>query len=317
MGARQSPHKAKRASRHPEKSAAGLCATRKLRYEFIEAHRDQYPVTIMCYALGLTTSGYYSWRGRPTCCRAQANLELLNEIRIIYRLSRGVYGSRKIHQALQKRGKQCDRKTLARRMSVHGIVAKRQRSFKRTTVQHPSRQAAEKHLAQRFRASRPNQVWLADITYISSQEGWLYPAAVTDLYSRRIIGCIMSNRMPEELTLSALKMATMKRMPAHCKLMHHSAPKGYPGSQYTSKNYQKLLESYGIQVSMSSAGNCYDNAPMESIFSLLKTELIHHESYKTRQEARIRLFDYMGVFYNRQRIHSAIDYQTPTDYESF
>jgi transposase InsO family protein len=196
-------------------------------------------------------------------------------------------------------------------MSVNGIVAKRQRSFKRTTVQHPSRKAAKNHLAQRFRASRPNQVWLADMTYIGTGQGWLYLAAVMDLYSRRIIGWSMSNRMTEELTLSALKMAAMKRLPAHSKLMHHSDR----GSQYTSKNYQQLLDSYGIQVSMSSTGNCYDNAPMESFFSLLKTEMAHHESYKTRQEARSRLFDYMEVFYNRQRIHSAIDYESPVIFE--
>ena len=266
----------------------------------------------MCRCLGLSTSGYYSWRGRPLSPRAQANQELQKEIRTIFRLNRDVYGSPKVHQILQKRGWPCSRKRVARLMRLDGLAAKRQRSFKRTTRQHAGRLAAPNHLAQQFAVMQPNLVWLADITYIGTQEGWLYLAAVLDLFSRQIIGWSMSKRMTDELSRSALQMAVRKRLPASSKLMHHSDR----GSQYTSATYQDLLEGYGIKVSMSGTGNCYDNAPMESFFSLLKTELVHHQRYMTRQEARTSIFDYIEVFYNRQRIHSAIDYQTPVEYES-
>jgi len=261
----------------------------------------------MCKMLGISSSGYYSWRNRPLSNRAKANARLLKEIQAVSQSGRGTYGSPKIHQILQKQGMHCDRKTVARLMRNNGIVAKRQRSFKQTTVQHPTRPAAANHLSQRFKAKHPNQVWLADMTYINTKEGWLYLAAVMDLYSRKIVGWSMSNRMTEELTMSALEMAVAKRLPVSSELMHHSDR----GSQYTSKHYQQVLERYGIQVSMSSTGNCYDNAPMESFFSLLKTELVHHESYRSRRAARTSLFDYMEVFYNRQRVHSAIAYETP------
>lgn len=266
----------------------------------------------MCKTLGVTSSAYYKWRRRPVSNRARENAKLTKEIRAIHQASRGAYGSPKIHQMLLKQGKQCGRKKVARLMHKDGLVAKRQRSFKHTTVQHPSRAAAANRLAQRFQTVRPNQVWLADMTYIRTGQGWLYLAAVMDLYSRRIIGWSMSNRMTEDLTLSALQMAVHKRLPEDKPLLHHSDR----GSQYTSKSYQRHLERYGIQVSMSGAGNCYDNAPMESFFSLLKTELVHQNSYKTRQEARTSLFEYMEVFYNRQRIHSAIGYETPAAIES-
>jgi len=244
--------------------------------------------------------------------RAQASEQLLYEIRAIHKAGRGTYGSPKIHQVLKQQGKSCSRKRVARLMRMNGIVAKRQRCFKRTTQRHAKRPVAANHLSQQFTTTKPNQVWLADITYIRTQEGWLYLAAVIDLYSRQVIGWSMSKRMTDGLTLTALRMAVCKRLPASSKLMHHSDR----GSQYTSKNYQQLLIGYGIQVSMSGAGNCYDNAPMESFFSLLKTELVHHERYTTRQEARTSLFDYIEVFYNRQRVHSSIDYQTPVGYES-
>lgn len=275
---------------------------------------------VMCQSLGLSTSGYYSWRGRPVSRREQVNEELLHEIRAIHQAGRATYGSPKIHQVLQRQGKPCSRKRVARRMLMNGIVAKRQRCYKRTTQAHAIRPVAANHLSQQFTATHPNQVWLADITYIRTQEGWLYLAAVIDLYSRQGEpvgpGWSMSQRMTDGLTLTSLRMAVRKRLPAASKHMHHSAPRGHPGSQYTCQNYQQFLTRYGIQASMSGTGNCYDNAPMQSFFSLLKTELVHHERYTTRQEARTSLFDYIEVFYNRQRVHSAIDYQTPAEYES-
>jgi putative transposase len=197
-------------------------------------------------------------------------------------------------------------------MRLDGLAAKRQRSFKRTTRQHAGRLAAPNHLAQQFAVSQPNLVWLADITYIRTQEGWLYLAAVMDLFSRQIIGWSMSKHMTDGLSQTALQMAVRKRLTGSSKLMHHSDR----GSQYTSENYQQLLEGHEIKVSMSGTGNCYDNAPMESFFSLLKTELVHHQRYVTRQEARTSIFDYIEVFYNRQRVHSSIDYKAPAEYES-
>ena len=269
-------------------------------------------MTIMCRTLGMTTSGYYSWRGRPLSQRAQADRELLNEIRAIHRLSRGVYGSPKIHQVLQKQGWPCSRKKVASLMSQNRLAAKKQRCFRRTTQAHARQPVAANHLSQQFTAKQPNQVWLADITYVRTKEGWLYLAAVMDLYSRQIVGWSMSKRMTDALAMNAMQMAIRRRQPSGGKLMHHSDR----GSQYTSKAYQKLLKRHGIQGSMSDTGNCYDNAPMESFFSLLKTELVHHERYMNRREARAAIFDYLEVFYNRQRIHSAIDYQTPVEYES-
>jgi putative transposase len=245
--------------------------------------------------------------------RAQANQELQKEIRAIYLSSRGVYGSPKIHRILQKQGWPCSRKRVARLMRLDGLAAKRQRSFKRTTRQHASRLAAPNHLAQQFVVSQPNRVWLADMTYIRTGQGWLYLAAVMDLFSRQIIGWSMSKRMTDELSRTALQMAVRKRLPASSELMHHSDR----GSQYTSENYQQILERYEIKVSMSGTGNCYDNAPMESFFSLLKTELVHHQRYMTRQEAKTSIFDYIEVFYNRHRVHSAIEYKTPAEYESY
>ena len=267
---------------------------------------------VMCRCLGMTTSGYYSWRGRPLSRRTQANQELLKEIRAIHHSSRGVYGSPKIHQILKQQGWSCSRKRVARLMRLNGLAAKRQRCFKRTTRQKVGRLAAPNHLDQQFTVPQPNRVWLADITYVRTLEGWLYLAAVMDLFSRQIIGWSMSKRMTDELSRTALQMAVRKRLPTASKLMHHSDR----GSQYTSESYQHLLKGYGIKVSMSGTGYCYDNAPMESFFSLLKTELVHHERYMSRRQARTSIFDYIEVFYNRQRVHSSLDYKAPTDYES-
>ena len=198
-------------------------------------------------------------------------------------------------------------------MRLDGLAAKRQRSFKRTTRQHAGRLAAPNHLAQQFVVSQPNRVWLADITYVGTQEGWLYLAAVMDLFSRQIIGWSMSKRMTDELSRTALQMAVAsdcRRSASLCIILTVEA-----STQARTTN--SSLKGYEIKVSMSGTGNCYDNAPMESFFSLLKTELVHHQRYMTRQEARTSIFDYIEVFYNRQRIHSAIEYKAPVEYESY
>lgn len=282
-----------------------------MKFRFVEEHRSMYPVTVMCKVLDVSTSGYHAWRRRLPSRRAQAEQALLQEIKAIHARSRGTYGSPKIHAVLRRQGIRCSRKRVARLMRQHQIVAKRQRRYKRTTQRYPQRPAAPNRLAQQFSAMHPNQIWLADITYIATQEGWLYLAVVMDLYSRRIIGWSMAERIPDELTLDALHMAVQRRTPHTNDLLHHSDR----GSQYTSGDYQRLLANHGIQVSMSGVGNCYDNAPMESFFAILKMDLVHHERFLTRRTARSALFDFIEVFYNQQRIHSGIGYVAPATYE--
>lgn len=266
----------------------------------------------MCKALGISASGYYAWRRRPLSRRAEVDRVLQRRIAAIHAASRGIYGSPKIHAQLQQEGLACSRKRVIRLMRQAKVCAKRQRCFKRTTQRDPAHRAAPNWLKQNFVATQPNHVWLADISYVRTAEGWLYLAAVMDLYSRRILGWAMHPSMSDALTQRALTMALERRAVKPRQLIHHSDR----GSQYTSGSYQALLRRHQVQVSMSGTGNCYDNAPMESFFSLLKTELVHHERYATRQAARTSLFDYIEVFYNRQRIHSATDYLSPADYEA-
>lgn len=226
--------------------------------------------------------------------------------------SRQTYGSPKILQALRQQGIHCGRNRIMRLMRQAGLVAKRQRCFKRTTQANPQHRYAPNQLQQRFVATQPNPVWLADVTYIATQAGWLYLAAVLDLHSRRIVGWAMHEQMTDTLTQRALQMALAQRKPQVHQLLHHSDR----GSQYTSTGYQRLLTQQGIQVSMSGTGNCYDNAPMESFFAQLKTELVHHERYPTRQAAQSSIFRYIEGFYNPHRLHSALGYLSPIQYEA-
>lgn len=231
---------------------------------------------------------------------------------MVHRQSHQTYGSPKILQALRQQGIRCGRNRIMRLMRQAGLVAKRQRCFKRTTQADPRHRYAPNQLQQRFVATQPNQVWLADVTYIATKAGWLYLAAVLDLHSRRIVGWAMDEQITERLTQRALQMAFGQRKPQAHHLLHHSDR----GSQYTSSSYQRLLAQYGIQVSMSGTGNCYDNAPMESFFAQLKTELVHHARYPTRQTAKSSIFSDIEGFYNPHRIHSAIGYLSPVQFEA-
>lgn len=266
----------------------------------------------MCKTLGVSSSGYYAWQGRPRSRRAEVDQVLQRRIEAIHAQSRGNYGSPKIHAQLQQEGLSCSRKRVIRLMRQVNICAKRQRCYKRTTRRDGTHAVAKNRLQQNFVATQPDQVWLADITFVPTAEGWLYLAAVMDLFSRRILGWAMDVRMTDTLTQRALTMALARRHKRREALIHHSDR----GSQYTSARYQMLLTHHQIQVSMSGVGNCYDNAPMESFFSLLKTEVVHHERYATRQAAKTSLFDYIEAFYNRQRIHSSTDYLSPAAYEA-
>lgn len=264
----------------------------------------------MCEVLGVSPSGYYAWRGRPPSERQQANERLLVAIRQAHKDSRQTYGSPRIHAALKRQGFEAGRNRIARLMQVNGIVGKApQRKRPLTTQRDEGAQPAPNLLAQDFTASRPNEKWLADITYIDTAEGWLYLALVMDLYARLIVGWSMAAHMQAGLVKDALWMALGRRLPDP-GLLHHSDQ----GSQYTSFLIQSLLAEHQIQVSMSGVGNCFDNAPMESFIGTLKTECVTYQ-FETRAEARAVIFEYIEVWYNRQRLHSSLGYMSPAEYE--
>jgi transposase InsO family protein len=264
----------------------------------------------MCKVLGVTLSGYYAWRQRPTSAREKANQELVERIREVHKESGGIYGSPRVYEELKDQVA-CSENRVARLMRLHGIRGRQTRRYRSTTKRNRAHRVAPNLLQRDFSAEEPNEKWVADITYIWTGEGWLYLAAVVDLYSRRVVGWAMSHRMTEELTLSALRMAVSQRQPA-AGLMHHSDQ----GSQYTSDAYQALLTSHGMVASMNGVGSWYDNAPMESFIGTLKTEWVHHRAYPTRDEARTDVFAYIEGFYNRRRRHSALDYLSPEAFEA-
>jgi len=281
-----------------------------MRFQFIEDHRDEFPITRMCKVLEVSHSGYYAWRGRPASEREMANQALYKQIKAVYDKTHGTYGSPRIYQALKKQDVPCSENRVARLMRLHGLQARQVKAYKTTTRRNKADPVAPNVLQRDFEAERPNEKWLADITYIATEEGWLYLAVALDLYSRRVVGWAMSDRMTDDLTLNALSMAVQQREIAPC-LIHHSDQ----GSQYTSGEYQQMLRDWGIEVSMNGVGTWYDNAPMESFFGTLKSEWTHHRTYRTRDEARTDLFYYIEAFYNRRRLHSSIGYMSPANYE--
>jgi putative transposase len=283
-----------------------------MKYLFISDHREIFRVGRMCNVLDVSRSGYYSWLNRPESLRKKQNGKLAAQIKVIHGQKRKIYGSPRIHRELKDKGISCSRNRVARIMKQEGIRAIVPRKFKATTDSKHNLPVAPNLLKQDFDIKEPNKVWLADITYIPTLEGWLYLAAVMDLGCRRIKGWSMSNRLTKELALDALKMAICNN-PETKGIIHHSDR----GSQYASLEYQKLLNNNGLICSMSRKGNCWDNAPMESFFHTLKTEWVYGLKYNTRQEAKASLFDYIEVFYNRQRRHSALLYMNPCQYELY
>lgn len=264
----------------------------------------------MCNVLKVSRSGYYASFVRPESRRAHENRILLVKIKAIHKGSRNTYGSPRVHRKLRAEGETCNQKRVARLMSDADIRAKQKRSFVATTDSKHSLPVAANLLDRQFDAVSPNRVWVSNITYIPTSEGWLYLATIMDLYSRQIIGWSMGDSLERSLVKGALSMAIRNRRPPE-GLLHHSDR----GSQYASAEYQGMLMRNGIIPSMSRKGNCWDNAPMESFFHTLKTELIHHKRYRTRHEARRDIFEYIEVFYNRQRLHSSLGYKTPMEYE--
>ncbi len=261
----------------------------------------------MAKVMKVARSGYYSYVKRLPSAQEQENIGLLEKIKVIHKAKRKVYGSPRIHAELKRYGEKCSRKRVAKLMSIHGIRAKMKCGFqkrKRCAVLTPSNL-----LSQRFEASKPNEIWLADITYIRTAEGWLYVAAILDLFSRKIVGLSMSNRMQTDLVKNALQQAVINRNPGR-DLIHHSDR----GSQYTSEDFKQVAASYKMRLSMNS-GSCYDNAPMESFFHTLKTEHTYLIGYKTRKETKSDIFEFIEIFYNRQRSHSKLGYLSPYEFE--
>lgn len=281
-----------------------------MKYTFIAAHTEQFPVQRMCRTLGVGRSGYYAWQRRSPSSRAQANQTLVELIRAEHQASRKTYGSPRIQMALQRKGVACGRHRVARLMHQHGIyVHRRRKAHPVTTQRQPGVVPAPNRLNQDFSAPAPNRKWVSDFTYIETGEGWLYLAVVLDLFSRRVIGWAMSETMDTALVEAALRMALLGRRP-EAGLLHHSDQ----GSQYTSAAYLSCLTAASTQLSMSRVGNCYDNAVMESFFGTLKTECVIGP-FVTRTQARTTIFEYMEVWYNRQRLHSTLGYFSPVDFE--
>jgi putative transposase len=281
-----------------------------MRYEFIEGHRQEFPTRLMCRVLEVSTGGYYGWRRRPPSARQERSEALAAEIKVIHQEVKARYGSPRIHAELVARGEPCCVNTVARLMRQLGIAAKTKRKFRCTTDSNHDQPIAENVVDRKFEPEAPNRVWTADITYIPTREGWLYLAAVEDLYSRQVVGWSMSERIDSRLVVAALEMAVSRRLPGEGLVAHSDR-----GSQYASEHYRRLLASHEITCSMSRRANCWDNAPMESFFASLKKELVHDEDYATRAEARSSIFEYIEIFYNRVRRHSSLGYRSPVEYE--
>ena len=283
-----------------------------MKFAFIAAELRDFPVVVCCRMLAVSRAGYYAWLARPPSERQRRQAALAEQIQAVQAQSRGVYGSPRVCRALQAAGQAVCENTVARIMRAHGLRAKSKRKFvPRTTDSVHQQPVAENVLAREFAAPARDRKWAADITYVATDEGWLYVAGVLDLWSRKIVGWSMAEHLEADLVGDALMMAVARRGPA-AGLLHHSDR----GVQYASEAYQELLRRAGMTGSMSGKGDCWDNAMMESFWSTLKTELVHHEHYATREEARRSIFEYIEVFYNRQRLHSSLGYVSPEAFEA-
>jgi len=282
-----------------------------MKYEFITGHRSTLRVKKMCQALRVSRSGYYDWQNRGQSQRDLSNEVLLEQIEKTYRESRGTYGSPRITAELRANGDSCGNKRVARLMRINGIAAKTKRRFKVTTDSGHNQPVAANLVNRKFEAEKANRLWSSDITYIPTNEGWLYLSVVLDVYSRRIVGWSMNRRLTKELALDAVNQALRYREPGSGMIFHSDQ-----GSQYASDKFRELLDNHDIKASMSGKGNCYDNAITETFFHTLKTELVYFERYQTREEARLSIFEYIEVFYNRKRRHSAIGYKNPVEFEN-
>lgn len=277
----------------------------------IQRHEGQHTVALMCRVLTVSRSGYYDWRGRPPSDREQANVRLTADVRRIYTEHKGRVGSPRITKHLHEEGQKVGKKRVAKVMQAQRLRAKAARKYKATTNSNHNLPVAPNLLEQDFTAAAPNCKWVSDITYIATDEGWLYLAVVLDLYSRLVVGWAMSERMTAKLVCDALRMALWRRKMPTGVIVHSDR-----GSQYCSANHQRLLRDNHLRCSMSKKGDCYDNAAMESWNHSLKVEAIHGERFVTREMAKAQVFEYIEVYYNRRRLHSRLGYLSPETYEA-
>ena len=280
------------------------------RFAFIETWRKTYPICRMCRVLQVSERGYRAWRGRPMSQRQRDDMVLLAHIREQHKLSHHSYGRPRMTEELAELGFKAGQRRIGRLMRENGIVAIRTRKYKVTTDSNHTLAVAPNLLDRDFSATAPNQKWAGDITYIWTSEGWLYLAVILDLYSRRIIGWAVSNRMKRDLAIRALDMAVALRQPPK-GCIHHTDR----GSQYCSHDYQKRLKKHGFEISMSGKGNCYDNAVVETFFKTLKAELIWRSVWLTRRQVELALFEYINAFYNPRRRHSTLGGKSPLAFE--
>ena len=283
-----------------------------MKFTYIKDHRNEFDVKVMCRVFDVTRAGYYAWLKRPEGPRARRACELAQQISKVHQEVKGVYGSIKITRELRRRNHHANRKTVARLMQALGIKSKVCRKFRvQTTDSNHANPIAPNTLNQNFgMVTGPNQCWGADITYIATGEGFLYLAGIMDLYSRKIVGWSTSETLETELVERAMTSALQSRK-ASSGLLHHSDR----GVQYTSTSYRELLEKQGIELSMSRKGNCYDNAVVESFWGKLKTEMVNHTKFETKREAQRAIFEYIEMFYNRKRLHAALNYVSPVEFE--
>lgn len=278
-----------------------------MRYAFVRDHRRQYPVRLLCAAVEVSRSGFYRWMREPVGRLQARRAALLERIRAVHRRSRGVYGSPRVHRALALEGDAPCRNTVAAVMKAHGLQGRTRRRRVRTTCSRPP--VSSDLVGRGFRAERRDRLWTGDITYLRTGEGYLYLAAVIDLFSRRVVGWSMAAHLRQELVIDALTMAVSRRRPAPGLIFHSDR-----GGQYSSGGFRALLTAHHIRQSMGRRGDCYDNAPTESFWSTLKRELAR--TFRTRQEARAAVFNYIEIFYNRHRLHSRLGYLSPDSFEA-
>lgn len=281
-----------------------------MKFPFIAAHRPHFRLRSLCRALGVSRSGYYAWLARPAPRRAERNQALLVHIRAAYERGRRTYGAPRIHQALVQQGIAAGRHRIARLMRCEGIVACTERRFRWTATPRSELPAAPNRLQREFTAPAPNRRWVSDITSFRTGQGWLHLAIVLDLFSRRVVGWAVHAALTQALVREALAMALAERRPAPGLLFHSDR-----GGQYLAASVQELLDAHGIVASTNRPATCLDNAVAESFFHTLKTELIYHHHYRTREEARLAIFDYIATFYNRTRLHSSVGYRSPDHHE--
>ncbi len=282
-----------------------------MKFALIDAEKANFPISFMCRQLEVARSGYYAWRSRPTSQRAIEDAELGARVVELHLASKRRYGSPRVQKALAAEGRSVSRKRVARHLRTHGFAARPKKRYVATTDSKHELQVAPNILQRHFHQPQPDRAWVTDITYLATAEGWLYLAAVIDLYSRRVVGWSTSATLERTVCLDALRKALADRRPSP-GLIHHSDR----GTQYASAEYRALLQQHGLVCSMSRRANCWDNAVAESFFSTLKTELVGGRIYPSRAAAKLAVFEYIEGFYNRTRLHSSIGYLSPADFEA-